>query len=242
MGATRLRDLKAFVYEQEEGQATIIETNQENMSLEDKADNFIQSRLDALYAIDSNIVSLLDNLSLVFETYHTSPTSVKTQFPEQVETIYETLSKIAIDLRKEVKIMDDNIGVYDKNADGVMILPISVDQKNTQLGYKRLNEEVKELDKLLEKGMPPHEHPLDDNIELQQKEEERAVPHEDIEMGIPEELQTQELPVQQPEIGTVDDENVIDKLNTPEDESNVIDKLKSRDEDDDNDDDLFEEV
>ncbi|EGW30119.1 uncharacterized protein SPAPADRAFT_144451 [Spathaspora passalidarum NRRL Y-27907] len=153
------------------------------MSLEDeKADTFIQERLDALYDIDCKVVSLLDNLSSLFQTYSTeSMDNIKSSFPQQTSQIYDILSKVAIDLRKEVKIMDDNIGVYDKNKDGVMILPISVEQKNTQLGVKRLNMEVKELDKLLEK-----EEQLQSQEEEQQPEPEQQISSEDVDMIIPE--------------------------------------------------------
>ncbi|KAK6895022.1 Mediator of RNA polymerase II transcription subunit 11 [Candida tropicalis] len=124
-------------------------------TLEDeKAENFIQERLDSLYEIDYSlyeidckVVSLLDQFSTIFQSFYTKD---KEQFSEQTTTIYSTLSKVAIDLRKEIKIMDDNIGVHDKNDDGVMILPITnVDQKNTKLGRKRLNLEVEELKKLI---------------------------------------------------------------------------------------------
>lgn len=117
-------------------------------TLEDeKAENFIQERLDSLYEIDCKVVSLLDQFSTIFQSFYTKD---KEQFSEQTSTIYSTLSKVAIDLRKEIKIMDDNIGVHDKNDDGVMILPITnVDQKNTKLGRKRLNLEVEELKKLI---------------------------------------------------------------------------------------------
>ena len=117
-------------------------------TLEDeKAENFIQERLDSLYEIDCKVVSLLDQFSTIFQSFYTKD---KEQFSEQTTTIYSTLSKVAIDLRKEIKIMDDNIGVHDKNDDGVMILPITnVDQKNTKLGCKRLNLEVEELKKLI---------------------------------------------------------------------------------------------
>lgn len=117
-------------------------------TLEDeKAENFIQERLDSLYEIDCKVVSLLDQFSTIFQSFYNKD---KEQFSEQTTTIYSTLSKVAIDLRKEIKIMDDNIGVHDKNDDGVMILPITnVDQKNTKLGRKRLNLEVEELKKLI---------------------------------------------------------------------------------------------
>lgn len=125
-------------------------------TLEDeKAENFIQERLDSLYEIDCKVVSLLDQFSTIFQSFYTKD---KEEFSEQTSTIYSTLSKVAIDLRKEIKIMDDNIGVHDKNDDGVMILPITnVDQKNTKLGRKRLNLEVEELKKLIS------EEQLDEN-------------------------------------------------------------------------------
>jgi mediator of RNA polymerase II transcription subunit 11 len=46
--------------------------------------------------------------------------------------------------------MDENIGVYNKNKDNVMILPISVDQKNTKLGALKLNRQLSQLDLLLD--------------------------------------------------------------------------------------------
>lgn len=111
---------------------------------------YIEKRLDSLYEIDCQVVSLLDNVSSLFETYSSNENSDKTkeQFEKQTKNIYGLISDIAIGLRKEVKLMDDNIGVYDKNEDNVMILPLSVDQKNTQLGEKRLKDELKELNKL----------------------------------------------------------------------------------------------
>ncbi|ODV82091.1 uncharacterized protein CANTADRAFT_45248 [Suhomyces tanzawaensis NRRL Y-17324] len=120
--------------------------------MEDKADTFVQERLDSLHEIDCKIVSLLDDVSNLFQTYSESrsdPKDVKELFSKQTKSIYGTLSKVAIDLRKEVRFMDENIGVYDKNNDNVMILPISVDQKNTNLGRKKMDEQLGQLDKLL---------------------------------------------------------------------------------------------
>lgn len=93
----------------------------------DKTENFIQERLDSLHEIDCKVVTLLDQFSSIFQSFYTKS---KEDFSQQTSDIYSTLSKVAIDLRKEIKIMDDNIGAYDKNDDNVMILPISnVDQK-----------------------------------------------------------------------------------------------------------------
>lgn len=121
------------------------------MTSEAKPQNYIQDRLDALSEIDSRIVSLLESFSTVFESYSNKD---KEGFASETKSIYQQLSKVAINLRKEVKHMDDNIGVYDKNKDGVMILPINVDQKNTLLGREKLNLEVVEMAQLLGKDSP----------------------------------------------------------------------------------------
>lgn len=113
---------------------------------------FIQQRLDSLNQIDTNIVGLLANMSEIFDSY-SSPNNNsgpgKKVIEDKTRVIYQTLSDIAINLRKEVKIMDDNIGVFDKNDENVMILPIPVQQKNTQLGERRIKEEIAQLNKLI---------------------------------------------------------------------------------------------
>ncbi|CAK7897882.1 mediator of RNA polymerase II transcription subunit 11 [[Candida] anglica] len=115
---------------------------------------FIQKRINALHEIDCKVVSLLDSMSTLLQTYTLPKTDdvnskIKEQFTVQTNDIYGIISTVAIDLRKEVRIMDENIGVYDKNDDGVMILPISVDQKNSTLGEKKLRHEMKQLSRIL---------------------------------------------------------------------------------------------
>lgn len=113
---------------------------------------FIQERLESLHGIDGNVVGLLDRVGKLIDTYiepsrNTSSdiSNTKEQFKEEVKEVYSVLSALAISLRKEVKIMDENIGVYDKNDDLVMILPMAVDQKNTTLGEQKLKAELKKL-------------------------------------------------------------------------------------------------
>lgn len=103
---------------------------------------YINERLELLLAIDDRIVNLLGQISVLFDCYSKND---RTKIEPATEEIYSTLGNIAIDLRKEVKAMDDNIGVYD-NRDQVMILPIPVDQKNTLLGRTKLEVELKEMD------------------------------------------------------------------------------------------------
>ncbi|EEQ41536.1 putative mediator of RNA polymerase II transcription subunit [Clavispora lusitaniae] len=114
---------------------------------------FIQERLESLNEIDNNVVGLLDRVSKLIDTYmepsrNTTAdiSSTKEQFQEEVKEVYSVLSALAISLRKEVKIMDENIGVYDKNDDSIMILPMNVDQKNTTLGKRKLEEELEKLE------------------------------------------------------------------------------------------------
>jgi mediator of RNA polymerase II transcription subunit 11 len=117
-----------------------------------KEGSFVRERIDSLYDIDCKIVSLLDKMSGIFETYSSPKDDVekiKEQIQLQTKGIYSTLSDVAVELRKEVKIMDENIGCYNKNKDNVMILPLPVDQKNTRLGNLRMKQEIEELDKFL---------------------------------------------------------------------------------------------
>ncbi|CAX40667.1 essential subunit of the RNA polymerase II mediator complex, putative [Candida dubliniensis CD36] len=142
----------------------------------EKAENFIQERLDSLHEIDCKVVTLLDQFSSIFQSFYTKD---KEEFSQQTSDIYSTLSKVAIDLRKEIKIMDDNIGAYDKNDDNVMILPISnVDQKNTKLGRKRLNLELAELKRLISdaKEVENIENDDNDNNEIQPESDGNQIP------------------------------------------------------------------
>lgn len=141
----------------------------------DKTENFIQERLDSLHEIDCKVVTLLDQFSSIFQSFYTKS---KEDFSQQTSDIYSTLSKVAIDLRKEIKIMDDNIGAYDKNDDNVMILPISnVDQKNTKLGRKRLDLELAELKRLIsdEKQVETLENESNNEIQLKTESDTNQV-------------------------------------------------------------------
>ncbi|QRG39802.1 hypothetical protein FDK38_004257 [Candidozyma auris] len=123
---------------------------------EENKTGFIQTRLDSLHEIDNNIVKLLDGIGSIFDTY-IEPSkqdvqdlaTTKEKFINGTKRIYSLLGSIAIGLRKEVKIMDENIGVYDKNDENVMILPISIDQKHTSLGRDRLEKEVKNMQEIV---------------------------------------------------------------------------------------------
>lgn len=115
-------------------------------------EKFIQERLDSLSDIDSRVVELLSSISTLFDTYiapsrlnDVDKQLIKEKFEGEVKQVYGLIGALAIDLRKEVKIVDDNIGTHDKNEDSVMILPISVDHKNTTLGERKLKGELTNL-------------------------------------------------------------------------------------------------
>lgn len=132
---------------------------------------FIEKRLKSLDGIDSAVVELLDNMSNVFDKYANANSNydeAKKEITDQTKRIYQNISDIAINLRKEVKIMDENIGRYDQNEDSVMILPIAVDQKNTKLGKRRLQEELEQLKALLPEE-PTEEQKMSHIINLQKE-------------------------------------------------------------------------
>lgn len=120
--------------------------------MEEEKKSFIQTRLEALDQIDENIVSLLDNMGELFSTYIAPNTEetvdlpkTKEKFVENTREVYGILRDVAIGLRKEVKIMDENIGVFDKNDERVMILPISVERNHTTLGKAKLKQEIQKM-------------------------------------------------------------------------------------------------
>lgn len=114
---------------------------------------FIEDRLKSLQGIEINVVNVIEKVGILFDHYvepitlHDSKlTTTKVEFQEKIRDLYACLSSVAIELRKEVKVMDDNIGVHSNNADLIMILPISVDKKNTSVGSQKLESEIKKLD------------------------------------------------------------------------------------------------
>lgn len=115
--------------------------------------DFIETRLDALADIDNNVVQLLESIGTVLHTYsepsrqNSDAAEMKGTFEKGVRDTYSLLSSIAISLRNEIKVMDENIGVFDRNEDLVMILPISVEQKNTKLGVQKQKQELEKLKK-----------------------------------------------------------------------------------------------
>ncbi|OBA21191.1 hypothetical protein METBIDRAFT_42033 [Metschnikowia bicuspidata var. bicuspidata NRRL YB-4993] len=114
---------------------------------------FIEQRLEALNKIDEGIVQLLESLGCIFETYTVPSKSdfqdvsqIRDHFSGDVRKFYSSLSNVAISLRKEVKLLDDNTGTSQLNKDLVMVLPVSVEKKNTALGEIKLEAELKNLE------------------------------------------------------------------------------------------------
>ncbi|GEQ72711.1 hypothetical protein JCM33374_g6398 [Metschnikowia sp. JCM 33374] len=115
-------------------------------------EGIIAQRLEALNKIDENIVNILESLGCIFDTYiapieeeSSDVTKTRGQFGDDVRKFYKSLSNIAIGLRKEVKLMDDNTGTFQLNKDSVMILPVNVERKNTSLGDDKLEAELRNV-------------------------------------------------------------------------------------------------
>lgn len=204
--------------------------------------SFIKTRLDCLNTIDTKVVSLLDQMSGIFDKYSTpgdNSDSSKDSIETQTRTIYQTISDIAISLRKEVKIMDDNIGVFDRNEDNVMILPIQVEQKTTGLGKRRLKDEITQLKELIP------EEPSEDQkfiVEEPKKDESDAMDISNIEpetseqvtsdpVTSPKDKETEAEPTETTETDVkketgeteeiADDIIEIDDQNSPKDETDI---------------------
>ncbi|KAI5950164.1 MED11 [Candida jiufengensis] len=202
------------------------------MTTADQEPSYIQERLDSLSNIDFKIVDLLQDFSNLFENH--SESKNQQIFTENTSKIFKNLSTIAIDLRKEIKKMDDNIGCFNKNKDNIMILPINVDQKNGKLGFKKLNFEINELKNLL--------GTVDENeiVEVELKDEDAL---DTSKMEIDEELEVKEEKI---EIKEENKPNETDKAEIKEEEKPIIEtndiettENKNNEDEDDDMEDLF---
>ncbi|KAI5960793.1 MED11 [Candida pseudojiufengensis] len=200
---------------------------------EDSNQSYIQERLNSLSSIDHKVVNLIQNFSNLFENYSTNNKD-ENKFIENTSKIFQTLSNVAIDLRKEVKIMDENIGCFDNNKDQIMILPINVDQKNGKLGKKKLDSEINELKSLLGDSRSS------DDVKMENESEDTGKLGNNIQPIIKEE---KEEPRVKPEVNekeaiTVEDE----PTTTPINDNDIItidEDIKNNDDEDDDMEDLF---
>ncbi|ODV83765.1 hypothetical protein CANARDRAFT_9328 [[Candida] arabinofermentans NRRL YB-2248] len=113
--------------------------------------SFIKSRLDSLHSIDSKIVTLLDNLSSTVENLKDGKLTGDKQnvenFRDNMSQFYNNLSFTSINLRKEVKILDNRINSQLNNSN---LLPIQVNKKATWVNEDKMKQEIEEMDRVLD--------------------------------------------------------------------------------------------
>lgn len=127
---------------------------------------FIHERLDNLYEVDTKLVSSLDNLSSILSTLHRGKTKgnddeLEKEFVENVRLFYTNLSKVSIELRKEIRCLDDKISNNQGSGEGSFsILPININKKAVWTGDHKLKQEIEVLDRLLDGELDTKEEDL----------------------------------------------------------------------------------
>lgn len=69
---------------------------------------------------------------------------IKQEFQQDIKNFYQDLEFSSIHLKKEIKHLDDRIGKTD--ADGLTILPISINKKATWAGEEKLKQQLNHID------------------------------------------------------------------------------------------------
>ncbi|ONH68198.1 Mediator of RNA polymerase II transcription subunit 11 [Cyberlindnera fabianii] len=121
-------------------------------------DPFVEARLEALHEIDTKLVSILDHSSSALENLTnlkknaSNPdkiAAIQKDFETDVQNFYRDLEYASINLKKEIKTLDDRSGKTDAN--GITMLPININRKATWAGRAKMETQVDELKQLLEK-------------------------------------------------------------------------------------------
>ncbi|CDH16075.1 probable Mediator of RNA polymerase II transcription subunit 11 [Zygosaccharomyces bailii ISA1307] len=105
---------------------------------------YIQERLDSLAKVDEQLCSLLQTASQVVFTYgelkHGNH-DLKPQFEQHTSEFYTTLESATSQLKKEMRLLDENIGIR--------LLPINVNKKALGQDDDKLLEQTKLLKEIL---------------------------------------------------------------------------------------------
>ncbi|SCV00447.1 LAMI_0G05116g1_1 [Lachancea mirantina] len=107
---------------------------------------YINERLEALNDIDKELVIILSNASQVIGTLaglKSGNEAMKPQFESHVKAFYSSLERASVDLRREIKHLDDNIGTR--------LLPINLDKKATGQDDEKLQEQLELLERELKR-------------------------------------------------------------------------------------------
>lgn len=105
---------------------------------------YIQERLDSLAKVDEQLCSLLQTASQVVFTYgelkHGNH-DLKPQFEQHTSEFYTTLESATSQLKKEMRLLDENIAIR--------LLPINVSKKALGQDDDKLLEQTKLLKEIL---------------------------------------------------------------------------------------------
>ncbi|QLG72589.1 hypothetical protein HG535_0D02970 [Zygotorulaspora mrakii] len=105
---------------------------------------YVQERLESLSEIDSKLCNLLKIASQVVFTFSELKQGnhdLKPQFEQHVKDFYTDLEGATTNLRKEIKLLDKNVGTR--------LLPINVNKKATGQDDDKLKEQIALLERVL---------------------------------------------------------------------------------------------
>lgn len=105
---------------------------------------YVQDRLKSLAEVDDKLCNLLKTASLVVFTFSELKQGnhdLKPQFEQHVKEFYSDLESATVQLRNEIKLLDDNIGTR--------LLPINVNKKATGQDDDKMREQLLILKELL---------------------------------------------------------------------------------------------
>ncbi|CAI4683600.1 BAI_1a_G0041090.mRNA.1.CDS.1 [Saccharomyces cerevisiae] len=118
------------------------ETKQENETMQPP---YIQERLKSLNDIETQLCSMLQEASqvtFIFGELKRGNESVKPQFENHVKQFYERLDKSTTQLRKEIQLLDENVGTR--------LLPINVNKKALGQDTEKMEEQLDLLSAILD--------------------------------------------------------------------------------------------
>lgn len=106
---------------------------------------YVRDRLDSLAEVDDKVCGLLKIASQIVFTFSElkqGNSDLKPQFEQHVKDFYTDLESATVQLRQEIKLMDENVGTR--------LLPINVNKKATGQDDDKMREQVTILEELLQ--------------------------------------------------------------------------------------------
>lgn len=106
---------------------------------------YVQDRLKSLAEVDNKVCGLLKTASQIVFTFNElkqGNSGLKPQFEQHVKDFYIDLEDATVQLRQEIKLLDDNVGTR--------LLPINVNKKATGQDDDKMKEQIDILKELLD--------------------------------------------------------------------------------------------